>query len=255
MPFCCGGVENWSRTTSIEVRHGQGVVTLRVRIVEPLNEQLVERIDGYIERLFVAPDATLEQNLRDADAAGLPAINVSPAQGKFLYLLVRLARATRVLEIGTLGGYSTTWLARALPPDGLVVTLELDPKHAATARTSISRSAPAATVDIRVGPAIEALQQMIAAREPAFDVIFIDADKASYVTYLELSLQLSRPGTLIVADNVIRHGAVMEAQPPDESARGAKAFNETLAAHPRLESILLPIVRDTIDGVSISIVT
>ena len=222
--------------------------------MQPVSSEILERIDDYIERLFVAPDETLEQNLRDSAAAGLPAINVSPAQGKLLYLLVRLTRATRVLEIGTLGGYSTTWLARGLPPSGVVVTLEVDPKHAEIARANITRSVPNANVDIRVGPAAETLQKMIDAKERHFDVIFIDADKTGYVTYLDFAVELSRPGTLIVADNVIRHGAVIEAVPPDDSARGAKAFNEALAAHPRLESIVLPIVRDKIDGVSISIV-
>jgi predicted O-methyltransferase YrrM len=223
--------------------------------MQQVTGELLDRIESYIERLFVAADDTLAQNLRDAEAAGLPAINVSPLQGKLLYLLVRLARATRVLEIGTLAGYSTTWLARALPPSGVVVSLEIDPQHAAIARRNIARSAPGAHVDIRVGPAVESLKTMIEAKEPPFDVIFIDADKTGYVTYLDLSMQLARPGTLILADNVIRHGGVMEAVPPDESARGAKAFNEALAAHPRLESIVLPIVRDVIDGVSISIVT
>ena len=223
--------------------------------MQPLSSEILERIDDYIEQLFVASDATLDQNLRDSQAAGLPAINVSPAQGKLLYLLVRLARATRVLEIGTLGGYSTTWLARALPPDGTIITLEVDPKHAAIARANITRSVPHATVDIRVGPGADTLQQMIDGKEPPFDVIFIDADKPAYVKYLDLSMLLSRPGTLILADNVIRHGGVLEAVPPDESARGARAFNAALAAHPHLESIVLPIVRDTVDGLSISIVT
>jgi predicted O-methyltransferase YrrM len=178
--------------------------------MQPVNSEILERIDAYIERLFVAPDDTLDQNLQDTAAAGLPAINVSPAQGKFLYLLVKMAGAKRALEIGTLGGYSSTWLARALPADGVLVTLELDPKHAAVAKANIARSAPQATVDIRVGSAADILQRMIDAREAAFDVVFIDADKTGYVKYLELSLQLSRPGTVIIADNVIRHGSVLE---------------------------------------------
>jgi predicted O-methyltransferase YrrM len=223
--------------------------------MEPLTADLVERIDRYIEHLFVAPDDTLDQNLRDARQAGLPAINVSAAQGKLLSLLVRLSGARRVLEIGTLGGYSTTWLARALPPGGKVITLERDAGYAALARRNITRSAPQADVEIRIGDARETLQKMIDAAEAPFDVIFIDADKPSYVIYLELSLQLSRPGTVILADNVIRHGGVLEDVAPDDSARGAKAFNDALASHPRLDSIVLPIVRDEIDGLSISIVT
>jgi predicted O-methyltransferase YrrM len=222
--------------------------------MESLNESLVEQIDRYIEGLFVAADETLDRNLRDADAAGLPAISVSPTEGKLLYMLVRIARATRVLEIGTLGGYSTTWLARALPADGVLVTLELNPSHAAVAQRNLARSVPERAIDIRVGSAVETLQKMIDAREQPFDVVFIDADKPGYVKYLQLSLQLSKPGTLILADNVIRHGEVLSATPPDENARAVKAFNEALAAHPRLESIVLPIVRSRIDGLSISIV-
>jgi predicted O-methyltransferase YrrM len=222
--------------------------------MESLNESLVEQIDRYIEGLFVAADETLDHNLRDADAAGLPAISVSPTEGKLLYMLVRIARAARILEIGTLGGYSTTWLARALPANGVLVTLELNPSHAAVARRNLARSVPDVAVDIRVGSAVETLQKMIDVREQPFDVIFIDADKPAYVTYLQLSLQLSKPGTLILADNVIRHGEVLAAAPPDENARAVKAFNEALAAHPRLESIVLPIVRSRIDGLSISIV-
>ena len=214
----------------------------------------LERIDDYIESLFGGDDPVLSRNLADAAAAGLPPINVSPNQGRFLYLLAKMARAERVLEIGTLGGYSTTWLARALPPAGLVVSLELDPGHAAVARRSLDRAATAARVDIRVGAAAEALRGMAAGNEPPFDLVFIDADKPGYVQYLELVLPLSRSGTVIVADNVIRDGLVLETAPPDDNARSARAFNAAVAAHPRLESIIVPIVRRTIDGMSISIV-
>jgi predicted O-methyltransferase YrrM len=210
-------------------------------------------IDGYIESLFGGNDTALAQNLADAEASGLPSINVSPNQGRLLYLLAKMARAERVLEIGTLGGYSTTWLARALPVTGVVVTLELSPLHAAVARRSVDRAAPAARVDIRVGPAADALRAMAGVEAP-FDFVFIDADKPAYVEYLALVLPLSRAGTVIVADNVIRDGLVMEAAPPDANAAGARAFNAAMAAHPRLESIIVPIVRQTIDGMSISIV-
>jgi caffeoyl-CoA O-methyltransferase len=217
-------------------------------------ETLVERIDRYIEELFVTPDPTLDQNLRDAEAAGLPPINVSANEGKLLYLIAKIARAARVLEVGTLAGYSTTWLARALPPGGKVVTLEVDPKHAAVARKNLDRSVPGVDVDVRVGPASDLLRRMIVAREPPFDIVFIDADKPSYREYLDLSLELSHPGTVILADNVIRHGGVTDAEPGDENARAAKAFNDAIAKHSRLESIILPIVRERIDGLSISIV-
>jgi len=214
----------------------------------------LERIDDYITSLFGRDDPALAQNLSDAEAGGLPAINVSTNQGRLLYLLAKMSRAERVLEIGTLGGYSTTWLARALPMSGLVISLELNAHHAEVARRSIERAAPAARVEVRVGSAAESLRQMAAAHEPPFDFVFIDADKPGYVQYLELVMPLTRPGTVIVADNLIRDGLVMNTNPPDDNAKGARAFNAVLAAHPGLESTLLPIVRRTIDGMSISVV-
>jgi predicted O-methyltransferase YrrM len=218
------------------------------------DDPLLERIDDYIEHLFTPHDAALTLNLADASAAGLPPINISPNEGKLLHLLARISGARRVLEIGTLGGYSTTWLARALPADGVLVSLEVDPEHAAVARRSISRAALAVAVDIRVGRAADTLRRMIAEGEAPFDFIFIDADKPGYAEYLELALALSRSGTLIVADNLIRNGLVLDAAPPDENARAARAFNAALAANPRLDSIIVPIMRRAIDGISISIV-
>lgn len=215
----------------------------------------LDRIDSYIESLFGGHDATLDANLADAKAGGLPPINVSPNQGRLLYLLAKMARAERILEIGTLGGYSTTWLARALPASGLLISLELNPDHAAVARRSLDRVALAARVEVRVGPAAETLRAMRAGSEAPFDFVFIDADKPGYLRYLELVLPLSRPGTVIIADNVIRDGLVMDEVPADENARGARLFNAALAAHPRLESIIVPIVRRTIDGMSISVVS
>ena len=214
----------------------------------------LERIDDYITALFGGDDPALAQNLSDAEAGGLPSINVSANQGRLLYLLAKMSRAERVLEIGTLGGYSTTWLARALPASGLVVSLELNPRHAAVARRNIERAAPAARVEVRVGSAPETLRQMAQAQEPPFDFIFIDADKPGYVQYMELVMPMARPGTVIVADNLIRNGLVMETNPSDDNAKGARAFNTVLAAHPRLESTIVPIIRHTIDGMSISIV-
>jgi caffeoyl-CoA O-methyltransferase len=222
--------------------------------MEPLNEHLVERIDHYIQSLFTPSDDALLGNLRDADAAGLPAIQVSSNQGKLLYLLIRLARAKRVLEIGTLGGYSTTWIARALPPDGVLITLERELRHAEIARRNLDRAGVGGKVEVRVGAANELLREMIHAAMQPFDAVFIDADKAGYVEYLDLSIQLSRPGTLILADNVIRNGIVLEERPADMHDRGAKAYNEAVAHHPRLESLIIPIVRRRIDGMALSIV-
>lgn len=213
------------------------------------------RIDAYVERLFVGDDPALAANLQRAAAAGLPSIQVSPAEGKLLSLLVRLTGARRVLEIGTLGGYSTTWIARGLPAGGLVVTLELDPRHAEVARQSIADAVDGATVDVRVGRADEALQAMASAGEAPFDVVFIDADKPGYARYLELVLPLTRPGTLVLADNVLRDGAVVDEPPPDANAAGVAAFNRALAAHPRLDAVILPVIRGYVDGLALAIVT
>ncbi len=222
---------------------------------EPFNEQLAHQVDRYIEQLFVPPDDTLAQNLKDAATAGLPTINVSANEGKLLYLIAKLAQAKRILEIGTLGGYSTTWLARALPADGKLITLELDETHASVARRNLDRARVSDRVEIIIGRGVDSLTSLLDRNEPPFDLIFIDADKPSYVEYLNLSLQLARPGTVILADNLIRNGRVMSEQPPDESSRGARAYNEAIAHHPRLESIVLPIIRENLDGLAISIVT
>ena len=222
--------------------------------METSNEQRNRRIDDYIEGLFIPPDGALQEGLNAAEAAALPSINVSPNEGKLLHLIARIAGAKRVLEIGTLGGYSTIWLARALPPGGRVITLELDPKHAEVARANLQRAGVADRVEIRVGRAADSMKQLIAAGASPFDLIFIDADKPGYAEYLELALQLARKGTVILADNLIRNGGVTEEKPPDENARAVRLFNAALAAHPRLDSIILPIIRTTIDGLSISIV-
>lgn len=222
--------------------------------MERTDGDLLERIDHYVEHLFAPLDPVLERNLDTARASGLPDINVSAAQGKLLYMLTRIAGARRVLEVGTLGGFSTTWLARALPSGGRVVTLEVDPAHAAVAKRNLEGAAPGVTIDVRVGDASKSLQEMVAHAESPFDVAFIDADKPRYVEYLGLVLQLSRPGTMILADNVIRHGLVMTDTSDDENARGARAYNAAIASHPRLESIVLPILRGNVDGLAISIV-
>jgi predicted O-methyltransferase YrrM len=223
-------------------------------MIENLNEELVEQIDRYIEELFTPEDAALAQNRQDAAAAGLPAIQVSPNEGKLLFLIARISRAARILEIGTLGGYSTTWLARALPPGGRVTTLELNPAYAEVARRNLARAGVSDQVGILVGNAADSLRQLIRDAAPPFDLVFLDADKTGYVEYLELALQLSRPGTVILADNVIRGGRVMASDPPDSFDRGARAYNFAIANHPRLESLVLPIVRRRIDGLAISIV-
>ena len=219
-----------------------------------MDPDLRVRIDKYIEALFVAGDAVLEQGLTDAAAAGLPAIQVSATQGKMLYLLAKMSGARHILEIGTLGGYSTTWLARALPDAGSVTTLELDRKHAEVARQNIDRAGIGSRVKIEIGPAGKTMQRLIDQRVEPFDLIFIDADKTGYETYLDLSLRLSRSGTVIIADNLIRDGLVLDPSVADENARAARAFNAKLAADSRLESIIVPAMGKRIDGMSISIV-
>ena len=212
---------------------------------------LLDRIDTYIAGLFVPPDPVLDAALQRAAAAGLPAIQVSANQGRLIYLLAKIAGARRVLEIGTLGGYSTTWLARAVGPGGQVVTLELLEAHAAVARDTVAAGAPGVDVEVCVGPAAETLRRMAAAGQPPFDVVFIDADKPGYPAYLDLVMPLTRPGTVILADNVVRDGAVTLDPPPDANAAGARAFNAAFAAHPRIEAIVVPMLRNSVDGMAI----
>jgi caffeoyl-CoA O-methyltransferase len=221
---------------------------------EKLDFELATCVDRYIEELFVPPDKALTEGLAEARAQGLPDIQVAPNEGKLLYLLARIAGAARILEIGTLGGYSCTWLARAVPATGLVVTLEVDPHHAQIARRNVARAGLAERVDIRVGPAADALRRMTSEGEAPFDLVFIDADKERYCEYLELCLPLTRPGSVILADNLIRGGRVLEAEPGDVRVTAVKQFNATIARHPRLDSLILPIIRDELDGLSISIV-
>lgn len=212
------------------------------------------QIEQYIESLFVEADPALAQGLADADAAGLPPIQVAPNQGKLLCLLAKMSGAQRILEIGTLGGYSTIWLARALPVSGTLTTLELNQTHAEVARRNVDRAGVGARVTIEVGPAAETMRRLTDQRVAPFDLIFIDADKPGYSTYLDLCMPLSRPGTVIIADNLIRNGAVLDEAPHDDNARAARAFNAKLAAHPRLESIIMPALGKSVDGMSISIV-
>ena len=195
-------------------------------------------VDAYLDSLLVERDGVLEEALRYGAAVGLPAHTLAPGQGRFLYVLARALGAERVLEIGTLAGYSTIWLARALPPAGRIVTLEIDPGHARTAAANIHRAGYGDRVEVRVGDASEMLPTLAG----PFDLVFIDADKAQNDVYLRLSLELSRPGTVIVADNVVREGAVADPDTNDASARGVRRFFELIAAEPRLEAAALQTV-------------
>lgn len=184
-------------------------------------------VDDYLTQLLVPADPVLDATQRAAADAGLPSISVSAPQGKFLHLLARVAGARRILEIGTLAGYSTIWLARALPPGGRLVSLEFDPKHAAVARANVERAGLAAVVDIRVGRAIDALPVFEA--DDRFDLVFIDADKPSTPDYFDWALKLTRQGGLIVVDNVVRDGAVADASGKDRDVEGMRTFLARLA--------------------------
>ena len=212
--------------------------------------ELLRQIDTYVEDLFSPSDEILDAALRDSRRAGLPEINVSPNEGRLLQLLVEIAGARRLLEIGTLGGYSAIHFARALPEDGTMISLEIDEHHAKVARNNIARAGLSEKVEIRVGDAHELLASLIEVDEGPFDLIFIDADKESYPEYLDASLRLARRGSLILGDNTIREGTVL--YPQDATARATREFNERIARDPTLSSIALPLIRERIDGLTIA---
>lgn len=215
----------------------------------PALDDTLTGFHDYIGVTFAPEDEILQSTRRAMADGGLPSIAVSPSQGKLLNILAQLAGARRILEIGTLGGYSAIWLGRALPEGGRLISLELEPRHAEVARSNIARAGLAETVDIRVGPALDSLRMLHAdAREP-FDLIFIDADKPGYPAYLEQALPLLRSGGLLIADNTLPE-AVLD--PAGES--GAKSYNTAVAAHPQLTSIVIPALRGRgVDGLTVSI--
>ena len=211
-------------------------------------------VDRYLTELLVPSDPALDATLQANTAAGLPPHDVSPTQGKLLHLLARLQRARTILEIGTLGGYSTIWLARALPPGGRLTTLEADRRHAEVARANLARAGVADVVDLRVGPALESLPQLVTGAP--FDLIFIDADKPSNPDYLAWALRLSRRGSLIVADNVVRDGAVVDERSTDPSVRGVRDMLALMGAEPRLVATAIQTVgAKGYDGFAIALVT
>jgi predicted O-methyltransferase YrrM len=199
-----------------------------------MSQELWTAIDRYITDQLVPSDPALEAALEASTRADMPAIQVAPNQGKLLYLLARIQGARTILEIGTLGGYSTIWLGRALPKGGKLVTLEVSPKHAEIARSNIARADLADVVDIRVGAALETLPKIAAEGRDAFDVVFIDADKASTPDYFTWALKLTRPGSLIIVDNVVRHGAVIDGSSEDPNVKGIRRLNELMASEPRV---------------------
>ncbi len=204
-------------------------------------QELWTQVDNYFGDLLVPEDEKLDAALLANEQAGLPPIDVTRLQGKFLEFLVRVSGARRILEIGALGGYSTIWLARALPEGGRVVTLEVDPHHARVARANLTNAGVLDRVDLTVGPALDTLPTLETNAAP-FDLIFIDADKEGYPEYLHWALKLSHPGTVIVADNVVREGKVVEPGCNDPRVQGVRRFTELLAAEPRLSATVLQTV-------------
>lgn len=220
-----------------------------------MSKELFKSVDQYINNLLVNEDDALTATEASISAANIPPISISPNQGKFLHVLARLCNAKKILEIGTLAGYSTIWLARALPQNGRLITLEFDALHADVAHKNIIRAGLDSIVDIRVGKAIDTLPEIETEGIAPFDMIFIDADKSSYTEYLEWALRLSRPGTLIVADNVIREGKVLEPNSSDEMVQGVQRFNDMLAKNTAVTATIIQTVgaKDH-DGMAIAIV-
>ena len=213
-------------------------------------------VEEYLTERLVRPDEALEQALTDSAAAGLPSIAVTAPEGKLLYLWARLVNARRILEIGTLGGYSTIWLARALSPGGRLITLEADPKHAEIARANVARAGVANVVELRLGPALETLPALAAEGQGPFDLIFVDADKESNPDYLAWALKLSRRGSVLVFDNVVRDGAVVDPSKTSPSVEGTRRFLDMLAAEPRVTATAIQTVGSKgYDGFAVALVT
>jgi predicted O-methyltransferase YrrM len=201
-----------------------------------MNQEVWTAVDEYINGLLAPRDPVLDAALASSAAANLPTIQVSPAQGKMLQLLARLVGAQNILELGTLGGYSTIWMARALPPGGRVLTLEADPKHADVAVANFARAGLSGVIELRRGKALDTLPQVASEARGPFDLIFIDANKSDMAEYFEWAVKLSRRGSVIVADNVIREGGVLDAASDDANIRGVRRFNERLAVDRRVSA-------------------
>lgn len=213
-------------------------------------------VDNFITDLFVNPDTVLDAAMKASEKAGLPEIEVSPSYGKLLFLLAKMIGARRILEVGTLGGYSTIWMARALPKDGRLISLEFDPKHAEVARKNVANAGFAEIVEVRVGRALGSLPKIAAAGEGPFDLIFLDADKPNNPAYFEWALKLSRKGSLIVADNVVRYGALIDGKSTDPSVKGVRNFLEIIAREKRVSATAIQTVGvKGHDGFALALVT
>jgi predicted O-methyltransferase YrrM len=222
---------------------------------DTVDQHLWTAVDRYIGEAIVPGDPALDAALAASEKAGLPAINVAPNQGKFLALLATIGGARRILEVGTLGGYSTIWLARTLPTAGRLITLEADAKHAEVARANIARAGLAERVEVRLGRALDLLPVLAAEHQEPFDFVFIDADKANIPEYFEWAVKLSRPGSVIVVDNVVRRGKIIDPNTGDDSVNGVRRFNEKLARMTQVSATTIQTVGSKgYDGFTLAIV-
>jgi len=217
-------------------------MTKRKSVRPRTKAKIWSQVDEYIGDKLLAEDKALDAALKDSTAAGLPAIAVTAAQGKFLQMLAEMVRARSVLEIGTLGGYSTIWFARALPPDGHIITLEVDPAHADVARKNFARAGLQRMIELRLGAALETLPLLVAEQSGPFDLIFIDADKPNIPAYFDWAMRLSRPGSVIIVDNVVRDGGVVDAKSKDASIQGVRRFMDQLGRDKRVTATALQTV-------------
>jgi predicted O-methyltransferase YrrM len=217
--------------------------------VSNTNDELWTAVDDYLIEKLIESDAALEAAIEASEAAGLPPIQVTPLQGKMLHLFAVMVGARRILEIGTLGGYSTIWMARALPPKGRLVTLEFSPKHAAVARENLARAGVSDRVDLREGAALDTLPKLAEEGAGPFDLVFIDADKENNAAYLDWALRLAHPGTIIVTDNVVRGGKVIDANCDEPMVQGTRRFFDAVSVEPRVSATAIQTVGGkTYDG-------
>lgn len=220
-----------------------------------MNQKTWSAVDEYFNNTFMLSDSELDNTIKESDVAGLPKHNVTPNQGKLLQLLAQIQGARNILEIGTLGGYSTIWLARALPSDGCLISLEANPKYAEVAIKNIAKANLSDIVEVRIGEAIDSLPKLSEEGLAPFDLIFIDADKPNNPAYLQWSLKLSRTGTIIIGDNVVRNGEVINAESSDIKVQGVRKFCELIASEPRLSATAIQTVGSKgYDGFSIALV-
>jgi len=220
-----------------------------------MDNKLFKKVDSYISSMLAPEDECLKQTIKSIKEGGIPQISVSANQGKFLQVMVLLCRAKRILELGTLGGYSTIWMARALPADGKLISLELDKHHAEVAQKNIDKAGLTNKVEIKIGKASDTLEAMIADNEKPFDMIFIDADKPPYTEYFGYALSLARQGTLIICDNVIREGKILEESSSDQNVNGARRFNKMLSENKKVTATIIATVgAKDYDGMAIAVV-